>query len=162
MDTPTADIRPSKLDDEEPLLPNRGPREEARFDITAMIDLVFMLNIFFLVTTVAAAVAEMDLPVVRNTVATDTENAVVFSLTHGEDGTTAVYLGEQPEGDGVTDPDEQTRRVREAVEEGRRADKRVVLVKAERDVKLRDVQRVGSAATQVPGVELRMAVIEKE
>lgn len=162
MDTPTADIRPSKLDDEEPLLPSRGPRDEARFDITAMIDLVFMLNIFFLVTTVAAAVSEMDLPVVRNTVATDTDTAVVVALTRGEDGTTALYLGEQPDRGGIIDPDEQTRRVREAVEEGRRADKRVVLVKAERAVKLRDVQRVGSAATEVPGVELRMAVIEKE
>lgn len=162
MDTPSVDFRPSSLDDEEPLVPPRGPRDEARFDITAMIDLVFMLNIFFLVTTVAAAVSEMDLPVVRNTVATDTDSAVVVSLTRDEAGTTTVYLAEQPEGDGIVDPEEQTRRVREAVEEGRRADKRIVLIKAERPVKLRDVQRVGAAASEVPGVELRMAVIEKE
>ncbi len=162
METPTADIQPSKLDDEEPLVPVRGPREEARFDITAMIDLVFMLNIFFLVTTVAAAVSEMDLPVVRNTVATDLESAVVVSLAQDATGATEVYLSENPEGEAILDPEEQTRRVREAVEEGRRAEKRIVLVKAERAVKLRDVQRVGSAATEVPGVELRMAVIEKE
>lgn len=162
METPTVSFHQSKLDDEEPLLPSRGPREEAKFDITAMIDLVFMLNIFFLVTTVAAAVSEMDLPVVRHTVATDAEQAVVVSLAPTEGGAATVFLGEKAEGEPIADPEEQTRRVREAVEEGRRAEKRVVLIKAERGVKLRDVQRVGAAATEVPGVELRMAVIEKE
>lgn len=162
METPTADLRPIHLDDEEPLLPARGPREEAKFDITAMIDLVFMLNIFFLVTTVAAAVSEMDLPVVRHTVATDVDSAVVLSLGQDATGATVLYLGEKLEGDAIFDPEEQTRRVRQAVEEGRQADKRIVLLKSERPVKLRDVQRIGAAATEVPGVELRMAVIEKE
>lgn len=161
MESPTLSFHQSKLDDEEPLVPARGPREEARFDITAMIDLVFMLNIFFLVTTVAAAVSEMDLPVVRNTVATDLDTAVVVSITR-DDGTTAAYLAENPEGEAFVDPDEQSARVRQAVEEGRRADKNVFLVKAERDVKLRDIQRITGAANEVPGVELRMAVIEKE
>lgn len=162
MDSPTLSFHQSKLDDEEPLVPARGPREEARFDITAMIDLVFMLNIFFLVTTVAAVVAEMDLPVVRNTVATDLDTAVVVSITRDDDGVTAAYLAENPEGEAFVDPDEQTARVRQAVEEGRRADRNVFLVKAERDVRLRDIQRITGAATEVPGVELRMAVIEKE
>lgn len=162
METVGADIRPSNLSGEEPLLPPRGRRDEARFDITAMIDLVFMLNIFFLVTTVAAALSEMDLPVVRHTVATDGEESVVFSLVRREAGETALFVGETADKGGITDPEEQKQRVREATEEGRRADKRVVLLKAERNVKLKDVQRVGAAAAEVPGVELRLAVIEKE
>ena len=147
--------------DDPPLLPRRGPRDEAKFDVTAMIDLVFMLNIFFLVTTVAAAMSEMDLPVVRHTVAADGDEAVIVSLVR-RDGGTAVFFGEDVAGGGVADPDEQTRRVREAAEEGRRAEKSVVLIKAERDVRLRDVQRVAAAAAEVPGVELRAAVIERE
>ena len=163
MDTPTADIRPTHLEgDEEPLLPRRGPRDEARFDITAMIDLVFMLNIFFLVTTVTAALAEMDLPVVRHCVATDADTAVMISLVLEGRDAAVVYIGETPEGDGISDPDEQAREVREAVEAGLRDDKRVVLIKAERNVRLQDVRRVGAAAGAVPGIELRLAVIEKE
>ena len=57
------------------LLPAKPLAEEARFDITAMIDLVFMMNIFFLVTTVAAALAELDLPPARHAVAAELDDA---------------------------------------------------------------------------------------
>jgi biopolymer transport protein ExbD len=163
METSTADIRPAHLeDDEEPLLPRHGLRDEAKFDITAMIDLVFMLNIFFLVTTVTAALAEMDLPVVRHCVATDADTAVIFSLVSDGRELAVLYLGDSGDGEGYTDPDDQTRVVREAVEQGLRSDKRVTVIKAERGVRLKDVRRVGAAAGAVPGIELRLAVIEKE
>jgi biopolymer transport protein ExbD len=161
LDAPQLSFAPSKLSDEEPLLPAAGPRDEARFDITAMIDLVFMLNIFFLVTTVVAALAEMDLPVVRHAVATEPGSTVVVSLVR-RGGEAVLYFGENPEGDGLTDPDEQKRRAREAAQDGRAEDKDVFLIKAEKEVKLRDVQRIAAAAADVPGIQLRLGVIEKD
>src|SRR5690349_9344563 len=108
-------------------------REEARFDITAMIDLVFMLNIFFLVTTVVAAIAEMDLPVVRHAIATEPGSTIVVALVQ-RDADAVLYLGENGEGEGIVDPDEQKQRVRESAQEGRGEDKEVFLIKAEREV----------------------------
>lgn len=43
-----------EADADGPLVTHRPLRDDAKFDITAMIDLVFMMNIYFLVTTVTA------------------------------------------------------------------------------------------------------------
>lgn len=137
--------------------------DEAKFDITAMIDLVFMMNIFFLVTTVGAALAEMDLPVARHVVAADLDAAVVLSITLDPNGNgTFLYIGDGATGDPIANPEEQVKAVRTAVEAGLLAEKTTVLIKAEKNVKLRDLNRVSTAATASPGVELKLAVIEKE
>ena len=149
--------------DDNPLVPRRPIHDEARFDITAMIDLVFMMNIFFLVTTVTAALAEIDLPAARHCAPADRDSSVIFTITTGADrGAGQVYLGETDEGKPLGDLDAQERAVRDAVEAGVRANKKTVLIKAEKDVRLRDVARVGGIAVSVPGTELKLAVIEKE
>jgi biopolymer transport protein ExbD len=148
--------------DEESLFVRSRPEHAVHFDITAMIDLVFMLNIFFLVTTVAVAMAEMDLPVVRHCIPTDGDTAVVVSLRSANNSETTVHLGDDADAPAILDPDEQIARVREAAQEGMRSGKQVLLLKAERSVKLRDIQRIGSIAKDVQGIGLRLAVIEKE
>jgi biopolymer transport protein ExbD len=156
---PSSDDEP----DDEPLVPRHRGHHEATFDITAMIDLVFMLNIFFLVTTVAAVSAEMDLPVVRHCLSTDPEDAAIISIVATTPQTVTVYLGDGAYGEGLTDHEEQARSVHQLVEEAARAGKHIILIKAERGVKLRDVKRISAAAIRdITGMELRMAVIEKE
>ena len=148
---------------EEPLRPRRGAEHHANFDITAMIDLVFMLNIFFLVTTVAAVQMEMDLPIVRHCIPTDPEEAAIISVVAPTPQTVLVHLGDGANGEGIAEPEEQARSVHRWVEEASRTGKHIILFKAERSVKLRDVRRITSAATRgFPDMELRMAVIEKE
>src|SRR6266481_1391530 len=71
--------------DANPLVKRRPMHDEARFDITAMIDLVFMMNIFFLVTTVTAALAEMDLPKAKHVAPADRDTAIIFTITAGID-----------------------------------------------------------------------------
>jgi hypothetical protein len=71
--------------DANPLVKRRPIHDEARFDITAMIDLVFMMNIFFLVTTVTAALAEMDLPKAKHVAPADRDTAIIFTITAGID-----------------------------------------------------------------------------
>ena len=152
-----------EFEDDEPLIARRNSHHEANFDITAMIDLVFMLNIFFMVTTVAAAQAEMELPVVRHCLATDPEDAVIISLVATNPQAVTVFLSAAAHGEGLSDREDQLREVRLAVEEGSRSGKRIILLKAERSVKLKDVKRIAAAATKnIAGMELRMAVIEKE
>jgi biopolymer transport protein ExbD len=164
MNAASPDTDPDPFDDDdEPVLGRRQSHLEAHFDITAMIDLVFMLNIFFLVTTVAAAQAEMELPIVRHCLATDPAEAVIISLSAINPQSVTVYLDDSAKGGGLIDHEDQTREVRLAVEDGSRSGKRIILIKAERSVKLKDVKRIAAAATKnITGMELRMAVIERE
>ena len=147
--------------DASPLVPRRPLVDEARVDITAMIDLVFMMNIFFLVTTVTAALAEVNLPAARHCAPADRDNSVIITLLAASDRGPAIVSVEDSKAD-LTDIDAQERAIREAVEVGVRANRNIVLLKAEKGVRLRDVSRVGAVAVSVPGTELRLAVIEKE
>ena len=152
----------STLDDN-PLVPRRPAHDEAKFDITAMIDLVFMMNIFFLVTSVTAALAEIDLPAAKHCAPSDRDTSVLITLMASADQSPCqVFIGDADEGPPLGEGEAAERAVREAVESGVRADKKTVLIKAERNVKLRDVSRIGTLAVSVPGIELKLAVIEKE
>ena len=53
---PSADLVPAGL------VRRSDVEHNADFDITAMIDLVFMMNIYFLVTFIGAAMQEVNLP----------------------------------------------------------------------------------------------------
>jgi biopolymer transport protein ExbD len=147
---------------EENLLAARKPLvDDARFDITAMVDLVFMMNIFFLVSWIGAALAEIDLPAARHCVATDADTSTVLTLTGSAGETPSIYLGDARPG-GAIHPGEVEQRISEAVDAGMREGKSTVLIKAERDVCLRDVARIAGLATAVKGVKLNLAVMEKD
>jgi biopolymer transport protein ExbD len=152
----------SALDDN-PLVPRRPAHDEAKFDITAMIDLVFMMNIFFLVTSVTAALAEIDLPAAKHCAPSDRDTSVLITIMAPVDQSASrVFLGDADEGPPLGEGEVGERAVREAVEAGVRSDKKTVLIKAERNVRLRDVSRIGAVAVSVPGIELKLAVIEQE
>ncbi|MBX3414775.1 MAG: biopolymer transporter ExbD [Pirellulales bacterium] len=127
--------------------------------MTAMIDLVFMLNIFFLVTSLVTALAEVDLPAAKHVVAADMESATtitILSAGGGADG--QVYLGEDKESRLIPQLDEEVS-ISTAVTTGLAAGKELVVIKAERRVPLRVVSRVAAAAS-IDGVRLHLAVME--
>jgi biopolymer transport protein ExbD len=147
---------------EEDLLVARKPLlDDARFDITAMVDLVFMMNIFFLVTWVTSAMAEVDLPAARHCIATDADTALVVTVTKTAGDTPSVYLGDAKPG-AELNASEVEQRVTDAVETGTHQGKSTVLIKAEKEVRLRDVARIANIASAVKGIKLNLAVIEKE
>ncbi len=152
----------AKALDSEPLVAPRPEVEDAHFDITAMVDLVFMMNIFFLVTWVTATLAEVDLPAASHCTAADPEMSVMFTVLAGEDRKAVVYVGELRQGNALEDNAQLDERIRQAVEEGRTQGRDTVLVKAEKKVCLRDVLRVATAAMGVEGMNLKLAVLEKE
>jgi biopolymer transport protein ExbD len=140
----------------------RSEHETPEFDITAMVDLVFMMNIYFLVTFITMTLAELSLPAADHVSALDAETATVITLIRSPDGQSVkVYLASGEKGEALTDPAEQERRIQAAVEQGLAAGKSDVLLKAEKKVRLAELFRIATAAT-LEGVKLNVAVLEKD
>lgn len=141
----------------------RKPKDDhPEFDITAMIDLVFMMNIYFLVGFVGAIASELDLPSATHAVALDAEAATIILVqTTSDPKQVKVILGNDKEAAPIVDADDQEQQIAAAAEAGVAAGKKAVLIKAEKGVRLREIHRLGAAAS-VEGATLHLAVLEKE
>jgi biopolymer transport protein ExbD len=137
--------------------------DDAHFDVTPMVDLVFMMNIFFMVTWITAALAEIDLPTAQHCTAADMEASVIVTLINRSNAKgPLVYLGDPQTGQQLSGPAEGESRIREAAQAGMAEGKDPLLIKAEKRVRLRDVARIGAVAGMVEGMKLKLAVVEKE
>jgi biopolymer transport protein ExbD len=146
----------------EGLIARRSDEETPEFDITAMVDLVFLMNLYFLVTFLTVAMGEMSLPAADHAQALNSDTAVVLSLARSLDGeSVTVYLGDGRKGEAIEDVAQQEQRVQAAIEEGVAAGKEAVLLKAESNIRLADLFRISSL---VSGHELKLhvAVLERE
>ena len=133
-----------------------------QFDVTAMVDLVFMMNIYFLVTFVTVTLAQVDLPAASHVAPLDADSSVVLTVTGGGGEPAVVYVGDREKGVPIRGIDQQEASVKAAVEEGVAAGKNEVLLKAEKKVRLGDLFRISAAASSIEGVKLNVAVMEKE
>jgi biopolymer transport protein ExbD len=144
------------------LFPKRAEQEPPEFDITAMVDLVFLMNLYFLVTFLTVALGEMALPTADHASPLDADTAVVLSLVRSLDGeSVTVYLGDGEKGEAIEDPAQQEQRVQTAIEEGVAAGKTAVLLKAESKVRLADMYRISSLVAG-HDVKLHVAVLERD
>jgi biopolymer transport protein ExbD len=141
-------------------LPRRSLKDDADFDITAMIDLVFMMNIFFLVTSLTKSAAEVDLPKAKYCTAADEAQSVVILIRSGNDPDTPSVSIQGGDGERQLSPDDLESQIRSAVEAGVDLNKKKVLIKAEAKVLVGNIVRVTSLATSVEGVEPLFAVVE--
>src|SRR5882757_7020833 len=124
-------------------IPRKPQEETPEFDITAMVDLVFMMNIYFLVTYVTVALGEIALPSANHVAPLDADSATIVTVMRAPDGRGLnVYLGDGTKSAPIADPAEQKRRVQQAVEQGVAGGKTDVLIKAEKKVRLGDLFRV--------------------
>jgi biopolymer transport protein ExbD len=147
------------------LIARRPDSEPPEFDITAMVDLVFMMNIYFLVTFVTVSMGALNLPTATHVSALDADSATVLTVVRSLDGkSVTVYLGDGVKGEALNDPAQQEQRIAAAVEQGAAAGKKDVLLKAEKKVRLADLFRVATAATSgnIEGVHLHIGVLEKD
>jgi biopolymer transport protein ExbD len=164
--SPAPSAAPSPFDDDA-LMPPKSLHDDARFDVTAMVDLVFMMNIFFLVTWAEMARAEIDLPRAKRCVAAERSRSLVFTLVKSEKVSTAtVFLGDGVGGTPLS-PGEIESRVAAAIEAAKRGaggeePKDIVLIKAEKEVRLRDIARLSGLVSAAGGMKLMLAVIEKQ
>lgn len=143
------------------LLGPRPQHEESLFDVTAMIDVVSLMNIYFLVTFVGAAMGQLELPSANHCQALDPDKATIFTVAHGSGEMIEVYLGDGKKGTKITAPEEQEERIADAVRIGIAAGKLDVLFKAEKIIHLRDMRRLARAASQ-ESIALHFSVQEMD
>jgi biopolymer transport protein ExbD len=146
------------------LLPVRRKQEDVDLDITPMIDMVFLLLIFFLVSSTPDQKTAIELPPAQHGVAVTQHDAVIFTLGEGGLGTAPAFAadGRVPGTELPDDAAARAQRVRELIERGFRDDKTKVVVKGDKNVAHRDVAQLIKAASQVNGVKIHLAVLDSE
>jgi len=147
-----------------PVLPRRPVEDTAEMDITPMIDITFLLLIFFLVCSTASMQTSVELPPARHgTGVSDRTSIIVTIADRGGPGPPLVYLADGKKGKPLPDDEDlQADEIAQAVEQGYQEGKSTVLVKAAKGVKHGDVWRVETAAGRVEGIKLHVAVLEVE
>jgi biopolymer transport protein ExbD len=150
--------------DDAPLTFRRRAGNDAELDVTPMIDMVFLLLIFFLVTSQPDQQTSVDLPEAHYGVPVSQLDAVVFTIGEGSVRNAPVYAAdgrisgtELPE-----DASERREEIRRLVEKGRGENKGSVMIKADKNVAHREVAAIIKAASQVEGVKIHLAVLEDE
>ncbi len=135
----------------------RKSNSEMELDITPMIDVTFLLLIFFMVASTMQPTAENDIPPAKNGVGIETEHSTIISirLPDADDGEPIIYLGEG--GTQPADVDDIADYVRRGVDKGRSR----VIIKADRNVQHGFVQRVARAANTVEGIRFFIGVRDK-
>lgn len=163
MPTVESILEDNPTEQDGPILQRRPVRDEAELDITPMIDVTFLLLIFFIVASVPDPNAAVDLPPARYGSSVSKNNSFTVTLSDSGNNSVDVYLAEGKKGDPLPREEEaQTEAIREAVSLAVQDGKNSVIVKADKGVAYHDVSRVSAAVGLVEGVSLHFAVLESE
>ena len=129
-----------------------------------MIDITFLLLIFFLVTSVPDEDTSISLPEALHGDAVSQLNAVVFTIAQGSAEFAPVYAADGKIAEFALPEDDQGRdaAIQEAVEAGIAESKTDVVVKADRGVPYRHVASVIASVSRVSGANLHVAVLDTE
>jgi len=160
MSTSTADWQDEL--DEAPDLRGGKQLEDPDMDITPMIDVTFLLLIFFIVCSNIDSQTPLEMAKARNGEGVSERESIVFEVLAGGLDSAPVLLedGTQlPE-----DPDEMKEGIRLAIEKAREVDPNKIhaMIKADRNVSCRDVKSVVSGASKVDGIKIHLAVMESD
>ncbi len=137
------------------------PKGDSEIDMTPMIDCVFLLLIFFLVGSIPDYQTAVELAPARYGKGADPSTAVFVTIANSGGKSADVYLADGKVGVPVSkDPKAEEAAVTAAVREGFQNGKSSVIIKAEKSVKHKEVSRVATAAAQVEGIHLYLAVFE--
>jgi biopolymer transport protein TolR len=136
-------------------------------DITPMIDITFLLLIFFLVAAKLDEGAKIPLPPAKYGVPVPSKNSVILTVQEGEpDGPALVYKGNAVDPAMLLDSSDleaMEEEISSYVEQEMARDraKQFVLIKGAEKVKHRDISRVERAVGRVAEVQqLHVAVLE--
>lgn len=130
---------------------------DGEMDITPMIDVTFLLLIFFMVASTMQGTPDVDVPPAQHSIGVDSAGAAVVTIlapaSSAESSRIVLGDGEGPEAD-LND-------VRRYVEDSVRDGKKRIVLKAEGDVVHGLVDDVAQAIKSVEGIELYMGVGDK-
>jgi biopolymer transport protein ExbD len=141
-------------DEAEGSLGKKRRRLDGDLDITPMIDVTFLLLIFFMVSSTMQGKPDLDVPVAEHAIGIDSHGAAVVTVF------AAASVAESPRivlGD-VQGPEGEAADVRRYVEEKSREGIRKFIVKAEGDVPHGVVEEIARAIKSVEGAQLYMGV----
>jgi biopolymer transport protein ExbD len=147
--------------DDRPLV-TRRPMDDNEMDITPMIDITFLLLIFFLVAARLDQDTPVELPLARWGTAVSVKSSVIITMAQGSGESAEVYTGDGKAADRLLDArdlEAQSSAITQYVEEQLADGKQNVLIKAEKAVRHRDVARISRAVGQA-GKDLYVAVLE--
>lgn len=136
---------------------NRGG-VDGDLDITPMIDVTFLLLIFFMVSSTMQGSPDLDVPVAEHGVGVQTDGAVVITVR--APGTLdptqpTIILGDGAGPRGTVDD------VLGYVEEHQQQGKWQVIIKADREVPHGFVQQVGQALAGIDGIKFYLGVQDR-
>ena len=166
------DVEPAEEQDDygaEPALKlgRRRGGEDVEMDITPMIDVTFLLLIFFLVASKMSADQAVALPEARAGGPIAAHNAVVLVLTKA--GPDSINVGDGREWTASSDLVAQEEEIGEYVREGLAGTgssgggpKQFVLLKASKGIKHKEVSRVAQAVAKAGEKNLYIAVKHEE
>jgi len=138
--------------------------DDSEMDITPMIDITFLLLIFFIVASKMDSSAEVSLPPARHGLPVVEKSSVIVTVAAGENGKAVVYRG-----DGINaanrvdsgDLEAQEDEIAGYVESELSGGKVNVLIKAAKGLRTGEVTRIAKAATRPEMVQqLYIAVME--
>ena len=144
---------------------HRRIRDDAEMDITPMIDITFLLLIFFLVASRMDDAASLELPPARHGEGISIRDAAILTLVAKGDSA-AIFKGDGAKEDTAVqaaDPAAQELEIGEYVERllTGESPKQHVLIKAESNVPHREVSRVARAVGKATDALLFFAVLEE-
>jgi biopolymer transport protein ExbD len=145
--------------DEPVRLPKKNNKDD-EMDITPMIDITFLLLIFFLVASKINADAPVDIPTAKHGLAVPAKACVTVIVRRGNGENSKVENG-----DGVpfsSDLGEQEVEIAEYVQQGLDQGKTQVMIKAEADCTSGEIKRVNKAVSEAltEGMEVNLAILD--
>ena len=135
-------------------IPRKGGSPPGELDITPMIDVTFLLLIFFMVSSTMQSTPAIDLPPAAHSkgVTVSSSTVVTVMAPTGSESSARILLG-----DGVGN-EATPAELRRYLEEQQRAGLQRVVVKAEGDVPHGVVDEVAKTVKSVEGLELYLGV----
>jgi biopolymer transport protein ExbD len=151
----------------EPVLMRRRKLEEADMDITPMIDMTFLLLIFFIVTSKMGPKSGIELPPAKHGTAAVEKNNVILTIGPG-DTIARVYRGESvdptdafPSANAEDQENEVIAYIESQVNDSG-GSKTGVLVYAAKGLKHREVARIAKAVGRAEVENLFVGIVEKK
>ncbi len=141
-----------------------GGMEDEEVDITPMIDITFLMLIFFLVTSTPDQKTEIELAEALHGNAVSQRESIMFSIAFAGLEQSPVYAadGKIPEAALSDDLEKQDTEIQEEVSQGMSEGKENVIIKADKAVPYRNVDRIIKSVSKSEGIKIHLAVLDTE
>jgi len=149
------------MDDDPPVTTGGRKEPDSEIDITPMIDIVFLLLIFFVVTSKMQPEQVTDLPKARHGEGVASKQWIVLNVKRGTSDTAEIT---RKDGSSFSsDKIEQSQQIEDYVKEGLEQGMKLVVIRAEGAVRTGEISRIRTAisAALEEGQEINIAVQEQ-